>query len=280
MKKLVLASVCAALPLSVEAADLSNDFNFIEDVVAPAPSIVGHLEFAVGWWHREIADNPQEDDAVRLEARGRVNIPFAGNWNLELEVGGDWLINTDDGISDADFTDIGAFAHLWVDLGGFRLGAFGGGTHIDNASEVDVWTGGAEAEIDVGNLTFGLQGSYNDVDCPSCEFLNIVGWADFYATPDTRLGVQAGYVDFIDIDSSTFRLWNVSGTAEHRFGGTPLSIFARAGYEASSDQVIEVYSVSGGLRLFFDNNALTLQEHDRQVPFEYRLPEITNSFGL
>lgn len=287
MKQMVIASVFASIPISAMAADLSKDYSFIQDNAPPAalaPSVVGHIELSAGWWQRQLNDTGQVDEAVRLEGHGRVNIPFAGNWNLELETGGVWLINTDNGISDVDLSNFGGFAHLWVDLSGVRLGVFGGGDYLDNFSTLSIWTGGAEGEIDIGsNLTLGLQGSYSDPDCSSCDsanFISIVGWADFYPAPNTKLGVQTSYIDFIDIDSSTFQLWNVWGTVEQRFAGMPLSLFARGGYEASSDQVFEAYTVFAGLRLFFDGNALSLQEHDHQVPFEYRLPQIAYSFGL
>jgi len=72
----------------------------------------------------------------------------------------------------------------------------------------------------------------------------------------------------------------VSGIAEHRFSGTPVSLFVKASYDANFDQSYEVVTVAGGLRVFFDGNALSLQEHDRQVPFEYWLPAFANNLGL
>jgi hypothetical protein len=145
-----------------------------------------------------------------------------------------------------------------------------------------MWTGGAEIEVDVANnVTLGLQGSYSSPDgCGDCDFVYVIGWADFYPTPNTKIGVQGGYFDLVDVDGSSFEDWSVWGIAEHRFDGTPLSLFVRAGYESTFDNILEYVSVAGGLRIFFDNNGLTLQEHDRQVPFEYRLPQWSNNFGL
>jgi hypothetical protein len=34
-----------------------------------------------------------DEDLGRFEGRGRANIPFAGNWNLEFETGGVALFN-------------------------------------------------------------------------------------------------------------------------------------------------------------------------------------------
>jgi hypothetical protein len=277
MKKLAIASILTTMPFSAGAADLSDSYVFIKDAVEPAPpSVVGHLELSAGWWHREFSDNPEVDNRIRLEGHGRINIPLVGNWNLELEAGGAWA--TEENI-DQDKTDINGFAHLWTDWTGLRLGAFGGADLVDNTGDVWVTTGGAEGEIDIGNnLTLGLQGSYSDADCPDCNFVYVLGWADFYPGPNTKIRIQAGWGDLVDINDPAFNFWNVSGTAEHRFAGTPISIFAKAGYESIYQQAAEIVSVAGGLRIFFDGNVLTLQEHDHQVPFEYRLPQLSYSF--
>lgn len=283
MKKPVLLSVLAVLPISAQAADLADSYVFIEDSVQSlAPSAVGHLELSAGWWHREIIDSPQVDEAARLEGRGRVNIPLAGNWNMELETGGVWLIDTDGGTSDVDFLDVGAAGHLWADLGGFRIGAFGAVDYLNNASEVWVWSAGGEAEVDIGNnLILGIQSAYIDGSCDSpCDLFSVTGWLDFYPNPNTKLGIEASYVDLLDTSSSTFEFWNLWGTLEHRFAGSALSLFARGGYEASFEQVIETYAITAGLRVFLDGNALTMRQHDQQVPFKFRLPQITNSMGL
>jgi len=273
MKRFLVASVFATLPFGgAQAADLSGQYTFVEDAyAAPAPSVVGHLEFALGWWHRQFNDVDVEQDRVRSEARGRINIPFAGNWNLELEAGDVSLFDTDDGDVDSD---VSGAVHLWAGWTGFRLGAFGA---VDYTNQW-IWTGGGEGEIDVGNLTLGLQGSYTDAECPDCDFAYVVGTADFYPMPNTRLGLQGGWGDFVQISDSEWKFWNVGASAEQRFDGTAFSLFARADYESAVDQTLEIYSVSGGFRVFFDEAGMTLQEHDHQVPFAYKPPQITTIF--
>jgi hypothetical protein len=276
MKKLIVASILAALPFSAEAADLSDSYVFIEDSVEPlAPSVVGHLELSGGWWRLDQDGQPSNDRTV-LDGAGRVNIPFAGNWNLELEAVGTYLF-VDEPQDDQYIA--GGYSHLWAGIGDLRFGAFGGADHFHGPiSDVTFWVAGAEAEIDVGsNLTLGVQGSYGDRTdgCANCDFVYVVGWADFYPMPNTKIGVQGGWSDLVSapLPDSSAQFWSVWGTVEQRFGGTPLSLFVRGGYEANFDQNTEFYSVAGGLRIFFDGNALTLQEHDHQVPFEYRLPQ-------
>lgn len=262
MKKLIAASVFAAIPFSASAADINNDFSFIQDS-APAPSVVGHLELSLGWDDFKLDEEGFDEDVGRFEGRGRVNIPFAGNWNLELETGGVALFKDGDSAS-----TLGVFGHLWVGYG-VRGGVFGG---IDFLQGFSVASGGAEAEVDVGNLTLGLQGNYTQQTDNSDNYLwGVTGWADLYVTPDTRLGVEASYFDIAGGDSN---YWTVWGTAEHRFSGTPISLFARAGY-GEQQNAEEIITAMGGIRIFIDGG-MSLQEHDHNVPFTFRLPEFIN----
>jgi len=204
MYKLVAASILVVLPLSANAADLSDSFVFVEEsITPPAPYVVGHLELSAGWWHREQEEfaGTVTEDRLLLEGYGRVNLPFAGNWNLELDTGVTY------GFRDSpqdDQVHAGGVAHLWAGLGDVRLGAFGGGYYLWNASDVSLWVAGGEAEVDIGNnLTVGFQGSYSDPDgCGSCEFVYLTGWMDFYPMPNTKLGLQGGWYDFINFDIS------------------------------------------------------------------------------
>jgi hypothetical protein len=267
MKKLLVASVFASAPLGANAADLYGDYSYIQESVPSAWSVVGHLELALGWNNIELEDGGDtfENDFGLFEGYGRANIPFAGNWNLELETGGSSIF--DDGFSESH---IGVFGHLWGGWHGVRAGAFGG---FDFVTGGQIGTAGLEGEVDVGNVTLGAQGSYNQlIDCGSCEYWKATGWADFYVTANTRLGIEGTYAYVPDVGSgSSHDIWSVFGTAEQRFAGTALSLFVRGGYESGLDR-IEAITVSGGLRVFMDGG-LTLQEHDHQVPFSFKHPQ-------
>lgn len=266
MKKILMASVFAALPFGAQAADLSNTYSFIQADVEPAPAVIGHLELALGWDRIQASGGgDQHQDYGLFEGFGRVNIPFAGNWNLELETGGSAIF--DDGASQSH---MGVFAHLWGGGATGRAGVFGG---IDFIEDGQLGTAGVEGEIDAGNVTLGAQGSYNQIlDCSACSYWGARAWADFYATPNTRLGIEGGYAYFPDSGGSNEGVWDVWGTAEQRFAGTPLSVFVRAGYENDFDE-IEFITVSGGIRVFMDGG-LDLQTHDQQVPFDVREPQL------
>jgi hypothetical protein len=265
MRKILMASVFAAVPFGAGAADLYGDYSFIQES-APSygRSVVGHLELSGGWANYQDDGEGIDEDVGRFEGRGRANIPFAGNWNLELETGGVALFQ--DGTS---FSTIGVAGHLWAGWGGVRIGGFGG---IDFLTGLEVATGGLEAEVDVGNLTLGIQGNYSqDVDNSDNYLWGVTAWGDLYIASNTKLGIEGRYADIAGGQSEA---WGVWGTAEHRFAGSPLSIFARGGY-TEQQNAEEIVTIMGGIRVFMDDGR-TLQEHDQQVPFAFRLPEFVN----
>jgi hypothetical protein len=59
---------------------------------------------------------------------------------------------------------------------------------------------------------------------------------------------------------------------EHRIAGTPMSAFVRGEYEKAFD-LIETVAVLGGIRVFMDDG-MTLEDHDRGVPFNVRQPAV------
>lgn len=273
MKRLGLAIGIAMLPFAAQAADLSTEYAFIQDNAPPsaASSVIGHLELSAGWQDYD-ADVPINlNDLGVFEGWGRVNVPFAGNWNLELETGGGALWKNGNSAS-----HIGAYAHLWSGWNGVRVGGFGG---VDFITSSEFGIAGIEAEVDVGNLTLGAQGSYSTfLDCSGIcpEAWGARVWADLYIAANTRLGIEGRYWDISGLPplppGANNDIWGVSGTAEHRFAGSPLSVFVRGDYEKTFD-AIETVTVSGGIRVLIDDG-LTLEGHDRGVPFDVRHPVV------
>jgi hypothetical protein len=313
MRRLLFVSAFATLPLAAEAADLyPTDYSFIQDNVPAASSIVGHLELAAGWQHLHVpsiqglpVDTSLDADTGLAEAHGRVNVPFAGNWNLEIEAGAlfdfDQASNTssfDCGVGCTGFgitsvtkrTQFDVYGHLWGDWSGFRAGAFGGIRFLGQTAAIlgtttetqdEIVSVGLEGEIDIGKVTLGIQGAYNDLingreffDCGGgCEFWSVAAWADLYVSPNTRLGVEAAaWLDILGED-----IWSVWGSAEHRFAGTPISAFIRAGYQGDTGPGFETVTALGGIRVLFDGR-MTLQRHDRNVPFTFRRPDLRDVF--
>jgi len=253
MRGTLLTTVAAlALATPAMAADLGYVPPIEDPVYSPAPmAVVGHLQLGVG-----IADSDFSDSVGVFTGWGRVNIPFSAGWNLQLDVGGGALF--EDGES---YSHIGTYAHLWGNVGGARLGVFGG---IDFPTGAEIGTIGLEGEFDVGNVTLGAQGSYNSVIDTSFDFWGLRGWADWYFNPNTKVGGELAWWEGDGDD-----LWGASLDIEHRFSGTPVSAFAEVAYiDADGD---DAWSAMIGARVFMDGG-LTLQEHDRQVPFDVRGP--------
>lgn len=255
----LLASAMAAAAVPALGADLGDVPPAGDPIYSPAPmGVVGHLELGVGLLE---VDDFYDDSIGIFQGFGRANIPFSGGaWNLELETGATALF--DNGYSEAG---AGVYGHLWTNFSGVRVGGFGGAAF----GGPTIGTVGAEVEGDVGNLTLGAQGSYSWTDEDfSAEAWGLRGWADFYFTPNTKLGADVAWAN-IDFDGVDVDFWQVSGIAEHRFANTPISAFGRVTY-ADLDEGGDAWTGMIGARVFLDNAGSTLQDHDRAVPFDYR----------
>lgn len=277
-----LMSAVAAFPFAAHAADLSGDTRFVDETFTPTieRGVVGHLELALGWSEISIDQSPNRflnefwnEQGGVFEGWGRANIPIGGYVNLEIETGG--IAFFDDG---ASRTGYGVFGHLWGGWNGVRLGVFGGAGFHD----ITIGTVGIEGEVDLGNLTLGAQGSYNFTDdglvCPPglCDedYWGVRAWADFYVTPNTKIGGEVGWWQLDDFTGGDGLLginqFSASGRIEHRFASTPISAFARVDYWDFGRFDLQTVIVSGGLRIFLDRPDMTLQDHDREVPFDFR----------
>lgn len=219
-------------------------------VYNPAPMVTGHLEGGIGYldWFSTSYGVAQ--------AFGRANVPlFGGGWNFEAEIGG--VAVFDDGDVFTNFEGVG---HLWARMPAAAAGVFGGASAF---FEEGVGTVGVEGEAYFGQVTLGAQASYNWADFD--DFFGLRGYADWYINPDLRLG---GDVQYWDIDSAD--LWQVSGEVEKRFTGTPVSLGGTLTYfNVDGD---DAWSGLINARIFMDPAGTTLQQHDRDVPFDFVLP--------
>jgi hypothetical protein len=226
----------------------------------------GHLELGLGAFGLDIDSFSEffdSDETVGLAtAFGRANVPlFGGTWNFEAEIGGVGFFS--DGSTDATLEGIG---HLWYRAPSAAIGVFGGGTAF---FEEGVGTVGLEAEAYFGNVTLGAQGSYNWGDILD-ELWGLRGYADWYVNPDLRLG---GDVQYWSLDSND--LWVFSGDLEKRFTGTPVSAGAAVSYLTGDGS--DAWSAMAKLRIFLDQPGTTLQQHDREVPFDFDLVGLAQS---
>jgi hypothetical protein len=260
-RSLLLASAVTLSAAPAFAADLGYAPPAGDPVYTAAPlGLAGHLELALGVASAD--DLFEDDDSVGIfQGYGRANIPMMGGaWNVLLETGAVALF--DDGYST---TTSGVYGHLWTNFSGLRVGAFGGAAF----GGPTVGTVGAEVEGDVGALTLGGQASYSwTSDDFDADIWGLRGWADFYFTPNTKLGADIAYAN-IDAGMGDGDVWALSGMAEHRFAGTPISAFGRLSY-VDLDEAGDAWVGLLGARVFLDNPGSTLQDHDKAVPFDYR----------
>jgi hypothetical protein len=227
-----------------------------DPIYSPQPMVVGHLELGIGILSSD--DFGIGEDLGAFVGAGRANIPFSGGaWNIELEAGGGALFDDGESIS-----SIGAAGHVWTKLNGAAIGVFGA---VNFPTGATVYTLGLEGEAYLGNVTLGADADYNWVDgLGDGEFWSVSGWADFYFTPDFRLGGELAYLSG-DVPDT----WSAALDAEYRFSGSPFSLWAEGKYtsiEAGPDA--DIWAGLVGFRVFMDGAGETLQGHDRQVPWE------------
>jgi hypothetical protein len=299
MKRLLIASVCAALPLAAHAGDLTTaEYNFIQDNAPSQPAVVGHLSLGLGYVNEEYSDGfPDSFDYWLFNGAGRANIDLGG-LNLEIEAGGQAAFKDGNSMS-----SIGPIGHLWGSMGNLALGAYGGVDFLSGAGiGLTVYTLGGEAEAYLGAVTLGADVDYNwtdgGVDGLPGDFWTARGWADLYVTPNTRIGAEVSYASWdkfygtglggITNTSETgpgifakgggtgtagLDTWGAAVDAEHRFAGTPVSTWIEGRYyyqDLPSACGCDVHNWSGmiGFRVFMDAAGTTLHEHDKMVPWQ------------
>ena len=263
MRKMIVATLMAGVALPAYAADLALSGGYVapqDPVLAPTPMVVGHLNIGAGYFDTSFEDF--SFDGGLFQGAGRANIDLGG-FNIEFETGGNALIEDGNSLS-----TIGAAAHLWGKFNNAALGVFGAANFPSFGS---VYTAGVEGEVYFGAITLGADATYNWADGGISEdYWTVRGWADWYLTPDARIGAQVAYVDYDSIGPLDPNKWIASIDGEYRFSGSPLSLWGEVNY-SSSDLGFgidpETWSGMIGLRVFMDGG-MTLHEHDMYVPWD------------
>lgn len=218
-------------------------------VYAAQPMIAADVSLALGyfWWDDEI--DRYDYDTGEVWGTARVNIPFGGTFNEELEASGLAGFESD------SYYSYGVFSHTYWKNPGAAAGLLLGASSIAGDAALTV---GAEGAVFMPSATLvGLLAySWGDDGLP--DFWTASGEARWYWNPNTKF---TGSVTFNDFNNA----WMLSAGAEHRFAGTMASIFADANYY--TNDVGDGWELFAGGRLFFDKPGQTLQGHDYEVPF-------------
>jgi hypothetical protein len=82
--------------------------------------------------------------------------------------------------------------------------------------------------------------------------------------PDLRLG---GDVQFWTVEDTD--IWQFSGDVEKRFTGTPISVGGTLSYVTADGG--DAWTAMANARIFMDQQGMTLQQHDREVPFDFAI---------
>jgi hypothetical protein len=253
----IAAAVATASPAL--SADLSGGFvpPVGDPLYSPQSIVFGHLSLGLGGFDGSSVAYFGGDALGVVSGVGRANVPLGNGWNVEFETGGKALFK--DGSS---FTDFGVAGHVWTKLNSAAVGVYGG---INFPFGTTVYTAGVEGEVYFGSITLGADADYNWSECPSCgNFWSVGGWADFYFNPDFRI---SGSIDYGAGDIPD--LWSAGIDTEYRFSGSPLSVWAEGSYSSiDCCGAPDIWEGLAGFRFFLDPPGTTLQEHDRQVPWQ------------
>jgi hypothetical protein len=287
MKRLFLASAFAALPFVVSAADLSPEYNFIEQSV---PSQAGGLGMAAlfdlngGYRWVDLGEEFTEggQDAALIDGAARISIPFGGAFSLQLDAEGEYNF-TDNGEGTGPTSDNSqgfwlAGAHAsWRDPNTGLLGIFGAagqgyntGCCNGGGEEKVGYMVGGEGQIYLGNLTLYAQGGYANFeqDTQGTEAEGFVdGWfargvGRWFVGADTLIEGEVSYAQtdtYIDGDDSG-EFWGWGIKAKTRLAGSLYGVVGyRGGYYETTDsggETLVETVIYGGLSVAFGPNSL------------------------
>ncbi len=211
----------------------------------------GEVELGFAWATRKGVDITQWD------ATGRVAGPLGG-W-LKGEAEGFWLASTSGGNT---VSGPGFVGHLYREEPTHVLGVVGGVTSIDGKTTSAI---GVEGKAYFGQNTLTGQIAYLSVKDGKYNYTHFGGQFDHYFTPDFKGAVNVTYFDRQD-SSSDFFVATLG--VEKRITGTSWSLFGSGVYaRTTGTSPADMWGVRVGARVLFDQPGTTLQQHDREVPF-------------
>jgi hypothetical protein len=206
---------------------------------SPTSVITADIGLAIGW-------QDWSSSSAAIGINGRVNIPWFGAWNEELEAFAGVPFSGGD-------TNAGVFSHTYYKTqswaGGFVLGA------QTSPGGDGVFSAGIEGVVFLPNAS--VLGNVRYIsDGGSSWTAGVEG--RYYFEPNTKL---TGVVQSAFNGGSGTQL---TAALEHRWEGTKFSTFAAASYWTPAGGA---WSFMVGARIFFDQPNATLQSHDFDIPF-------------
>jgi hypothetical protein len=296
---LLSVSALAALTVTAGAADMPVKS---PRVVEQPQQVSGYVELYGGWARTKTVntqcaptcfDFGDTASGWALGGAGRATWWSAPNYSIQLDAQGEGTSHKHNQ-GGGDFSRVSSHHYLigghanWRDPGRGLIGIFGGAgdaTNFFNDTSVRHGLIGAEGQLYWGPVTLYGQAGYQSTlgaltSGPGTESMQawfVRGTGRIYVNPNFRLEGTVLYADG-DFDlvqltgvSQDFETWLWRAKAEHKFAGSPFSIFAL--YEGSRTSSVRTFTggtftsritdnrVMGGIRLYLNEN--TLQFNDR-----------------
>ena len=295
---LLTVSALAALTMTAGAADMPVKS---PRVVEQPQQVSGYVELYGGWARTKVVntqcaptcfDFGDTASGWALGGAGRATWWWAPNYSIQLDAQGEGTSHKHN-FGGGDFTRVSSHHYLigghanWRDPQRGLIGIFGAAgdaTNFFNFASIRHGLVGAEGQLYWGPVTLYGQGGYQSTLGALASFGDesmqawfVRGTGRIYVNPNLRLEGTVLYADG-DFDfagltgvSQDFEIWLWRAKAEHKFAGSPFSIFAL--YEGSRTSSVRTFStgtftsritdnrVMGGIRLYLNEN--TLQFNDR-----------------
>jgi hypothetical protein len=212
---------------------------------APTSMHAAHIELGLG-----IASNGSST-VTQLDAVGRLAGPLSSWLKGEAEVSGAAFFSGSNST-----TALGAVGHLYMDSPTHAIGAFAGVTRFD---DIDIFTIGGEAKGYFGQSA--LTGQVALLTSQGSDIYVGNARADHYFTPDTKGSAVLYYYT-----GSGSSAWLAGLGVEKRLIGSDWGVAASGSYLSVSG-ASGIWTGRIALKKYFDAPGVTLQQHDRLVPF-------------
>ncbi len=212
---------------------------------APTSMHAAHVELGLG------GATDGNSSITQIDGVGRLAGPLQDWLKGEVEVSGAAYF-----IGSNTIGLVGVVGHLYKETPTHVYGAFAGASRLDN---VDLFTAGGEVKGYFGQSALTGQVAY--ITAQGNDAYMASGRADHYFTPDNK-----GSAMLVYYTSSSSNVWIAGLGFEKRITGTDWGMAALGSYVAASG-ADGIWTGRVALKKYFDAPGMTLQQHDRMVPF-------------
>ena len=245
-RRILIFAVGSLVAGSAAAANLTYDPPPASSpLYAPASLHAAHIELGLG------AATDGNTTVTQLDTVGRLAGPLSSWLKGEAELSGAAFFSDGNSI-----TSIGAVGHLYKDSPSHAVGVFVGATRLD---DVDIFMFGGEAKGHFGQSA--VTGQVALLTSQGSDLYTGSARLDHYFAPDHK-----GSAMLVYYTGSGSSAWLAGLGFEKRFTGTDWGASASGSY-LSATGTSGIWSGRIALKKYFDAPGVTLQDHDRLVPF-------------